>query len=225
MSNTSNVKKATPKPKITFRRLVYLVVKRIIDFSAGLFGSILLIPITIIVQICRTINHEKGPLFYDQLRIGKNGEVFKLYKFRSMVVGADEVLKTYLETHHDEAKEYKKYKKLKKDPRVTKSGEFLRKTSLDEWPQFINVLRGNMSLVGPRPYLLREKEDMGEYYDKIIKATPGLTGPWQIAGRSNVTFNDRLRIDNDYIDKLSLKNDIIIVLKTIGKVFKSDGAI
>ena len=101
----------------------------------------------------------------------------------------------------------------------------LRKTSLDEWPQFINVLRGNMSLVGPRPYLLREKEDMGEYYDKIIKATPGLTGPWQIAGRSNVTFNDRLRIDNDYIDKLSLKNDIIIVLKTIGKVFKSDGAI
>lgn len=135
------------------------------------------------------------------------------------------MLKEYLDTHPEEAIEYKKFKKLKKDPRVTKTGDFLRRTSLDEWPQFINILIGNMSLVGPRPYLLREKEDMGDYYDIIIKAKPALTGPWQIAGRSNVTFNDRMEIDKKYISNLGLKNDLLIVFKTVEKVFKSDGAI
>lgn len=215
----------TPVEKLTVKKLTYLVIKRIVDFLGGLCGVVLLIPITLVVIMFRIKNKEKGPIFYTQDRIGKNGKVFKLYKFRTMVVGADDMLKEYLDTHPEEAIEYKKFKKLKNDPRVTKTGDFLRRTSLDEWPQFINILIGNMSLVGPRPYLLREKEDMGDYYDIIIKARPALTGPWQIAGRSNVTFNDRMEIDKKYISNLGLKNDLLIVFKTVEKVFKSDGAI
>ena len=215
----------TPVEKLTFKKLTYLVIKRIVDFLGGLCGVILLIPITLVVILFRIKNKEKGPIFYTQDRIGKNGKVFKLYKFRSMVVGADNMLKEYLDSHPEENLEYKKFKKLKNDPRVTKTGNFLRRTSLDEWPQFINILIGNMSLVGPRPYLLIEKEDMGNYYDIIIKAKPALTGPWQIAGRSNVTFNDRMEIDKKYISNLGLKNDLLIVFKTVEKVFKSDGAI
>lgn len=215
----------TPVEKLTFKKLTYLVIKRIVDFLGGLCGVILLIPITLVVILFRIKNKEKGPIFYTQDRIGKNGKVFKLYKFRTMVVGADNMLKEYLDSHPEENLEYKKFKKLKNDPRVTKTGDFLRRTSLDEWPQFINILIGNMSLVGPRPYLLREKEDMGNYYDIIIKAKPALTGPWQIAGRSNVTFNDRMEIDKIYISNLGLKNDLSIVFKIVEKVFKSDGAI
>lgn len=215
----------TPVEKLTVKKLTYLVIKRIVDFLGGLCGVVLLIPITLVVILFRIKNKEEGPIFYTQDRIGKNGKVFKLYKFRTMVVGADNMLKEYLDSHPEENLEYKKFKKLKNDPRVTKTGDFLRRTSLDEWPQFINILIGNMSLVGPRPYLLREKEDMGDYYDMIIKAKPALTGPWQIAGRSNVTFNDRMEIDKKYISNLGLKNDLSIVFKTVEKVFKSDGAI
>ena len=142
-----------------------------------------------------------------------------------MVIGADEKLKKYLEENEEEAEYYKKYKKLKKDPRVTKVGNILRMTSLDEWPQFFNILIGQMSLVGPRPYLPREKEDIGEIaYKEIIKVKPGLTGPWQIAGRSNLEFKDRVMLDLEYIPKASVLTDIKIALKTIKKVIKREGA-
>lgn len=201
-------------------------VKRVIDIIAGLVGTILLIPITIGVYIARKIlKEDDGPIFYDQLRIGKNGKIFKMYKYRSMVIGADDKLKEYLAENEEAREEYSKYKKLKKDPRITKLGNFLRKTSLDEFPQFINVLKGNMSLVGPRPYLQREKDDMGEYYKYIIQCKPGITGYWQIAGRSNVTFQDRLDLDIEYYETKSLKNDIKILLKTFIKVFVKEGAI
>lgn len=209
------------KTNIAFR-----VVKRIIDIVAGLVGVILLIPITALVWIVRIIKKENtGPLFYEQLRIGKNGKQFRMYKFRSMCMNADEKLKTYLAENEEARKEYKKYKKLKNDPRITKVGCFLRKTSIDEFPQFINVLFGSMSLVGPRPYLPREKEDMGEYYSTIVKVKPGLTGPWQVAGRSNLKFEDRMKLDIDYVKNMSLKKDIKMVWKTVTKVFKKDGAI
>lgn len=209
------------KTNIAFR-----VVKRIIDIVAGLVGVILLIPITVLVWIVRIIKKENtGPLFYEQLRIGKNGKQFRMYKFRSMCMNADEKLKTYLAENEEARKEYKKYKKLKNDPRITKVGCFLRKTSLDEFPQFINVLFGSMSLVGPRPYLPREKEDMGEYYSTIVKVKPGLTGPWQVAGRSNLKFEDRMKLDIDYVKNMSLKKDIKMIWKTVTKVFKKDGAI
>ena len=138
------------------------------------------IPLTIGIAIANLICKDNGPIFYSQYRMGKNGKLFKMYKYRSMVVGADEKLKKYLEENEEARKEYKKYKKLKHDARVTKVGEFIRKTSLDEFPQFINVLKGDMSLVGPRPYLEREKEDMNGYYKYITTFKPGLTGLWQV---------------------------------------------
>lgn len=202
------------------------IIKRSIDIIAGLVGIILLIPITIIVWFVRIAKKENnGPMFFEQLRIGKDGKLFRMYKFRSMCMNADETLKKYLEENEDARKEYKKYKKLKKDPRITKVGCFLRKTSLDEFPQFINVLKGDMSLVGPRPYLPREKEDMGEYYSSIIKVKPGITGLWQIRGRSKTTFSDRLKLDLDYANKNSILMDIKILLKTFLNVCRKDGAI
>lgn len=209
-----------------FKLVIEKGIKRLIDIIGGLIGVITLIPLTIIIYIARKVLHEDdGPIFYEQLRIGKNGKTFRMYKYRSMVVGADELLKEYLEENEEARKEYKEYKKLKDDPRVTKVGNFIRKTSLDEFPQFINVLKGDMSLVGPRPYLPREKEDMGEYYTYIIKSRPGITGYWQIAGRSDVTFDDRLKMDYDYNKNSSLKNDLKILVKTVLNVMKKEGAI
>ena len=209
------------KTNIAFR-----FAKRMIDIIAGLVGVILLVPITALVWIVRIIKKENtGPLFYEQHKNGKNGKQFRMYKFRSMCMNADEKLKTYLAENEEARKEYKKYKKLKNDPRITKVGCFLRKTSLDEFPQFINVLFGSMSLVGPRPYLPREKEDMGEYYSTIVKVKPGLTGPWQVAGRSNLEFEDRMKLDIEYVKSMSIRKDIKMLWKTVTKVFKKDGAI
>ena len=208
------------------QNIIYRFIKRAIDIFAGIVGVILLIPLMIVVEIIRIAKKEnQGPLFYEQLRIGKNGKQFRMYKFRSMCMNADDTLKEYLKNNEEARKEFKKYKKLKKDPRITKVGKVLRETSLDEFPQLINVLLGNMSLVGPRPYLPREKEDMGEYYSSIIKVKPGITGYWQIRGRSKTSFNDRLKMDLQYVNNCSLKNDIKILFKTFAKVFKKDGAI
>lgn len=201
------------------------VIKRIIDIIGGLVGTIALIPLSIIIYIANLLSKDKGPLFYCQERIGKDGKIFKMYKYRSMVVGADEKLFKYLQENEEARKEYKEYKKLKNDPRVTKVGNFIRKTSLDEFPQFINVLKGEMSLVGPRPYLPREKEDMGEYYTYIIQSRPGITGYWQIAGRSDVAFEERLKMDYDYNKNKSLKTDLKLLIKTVLNVVKKEGAI
>ncbi len=198
--------------------------KRLIDILGGFVGVILLIPITIILFFANLIAKDNGPLFYTQERIGENGKVFKMYKFRSMIVGADQKLKKYLEENEEARKEYKKYKKMKNDPRVTKIGNFIRKTSIDEIPQFINVLKGEMSLVGPRPYLLREKDDMKYFYKYIVSCKPGITGYWQINGRSNVTFEERLQMDMDYFRQHDLKNDIKILEKTVEKIVRKEGA-
>lgn len=217
------------KPIIVKKRkenIAFRITKRAIDILAGLVGTILLIPITVLVWFVRIIKKENtGPLFFEQLRIGKSGKQFRMYKYRSMCMNADETLKKYLEENEVARKEYKKYKKLKNDPRITKVGCFLRKTSLDEFPQFINVLKGDMTLVGPRPYLPREKEDMGEFYSSIIKVKPGITGPWQVRGRNKLKFEDRMKLDVEYVNNMSLKRDIKIVWKTIEKVIKKDGAV
>lgn len=201
------------------------IVKRAIDIFGGIVGVITLIPLTIIIYIANLICEDNGPIFYCQERIGKDGKIFKMYKYRSMVVGADEKLHKYLDENESAREEYKKYKKLKNDPRVTKVGNFIRKTSIDEFPQFINVLKGEMSLVGPRPYLPREREDMGKYYYDIIKSRPGITGFWQISGRSSITFEDRLKMDYNYNKNVSLKTDMKLLLKTILNVVKKEGAI
>lgn len=197
------------------KKNVYRFIKRIIDIIGGLVGIVLLIPMTIVLYLISIFSKEnKGPIFYEQLRVGKNGKEFRIYKFRSMVMHADEKLWEYLNSNPEAKEEYKKYKKLREDPRITKTGKFLRKTSLDEFPQFINVIKGDMSLVGPRPYLYREKEDMGERYNEIIKVKPGLTGYWQVNGRSDVDFEERTRMDIEYIKNRNLWLDFKILIKT-----------
>ena len=204
--------------------LVGKFVKRVVDIIGGLFGVILLIPITIVISIANFFSRDNGPVFFVQERIGKNGKLFKMYKFRSMVVGADEKLVKYLEKNEEAREEYRINKKLKDDPRVTHIGEFIRKTSIDEFPQFLNILKGDMSLVGPRPYLPREQKEMGTYYDLIVKHKPGLTGLWQVNGRSDVSFEERLLLDLRYCNNSSLFYDAKILLKTFGSVVKKEGA-
>ncbi len=212
-------------PEKTDSLLIEKILKRLIDIFGGIVGTIVLMPLTIGIAIANLICKDNGPIFYSQYRMGKNGKLFKMYKYRSMVVGADEKLKKYLEENEEARKEYKKYKKLKHDTRVTKVGEFIRKTSLDEFPQFINVLKGDMSLVGPRPYLEREKEDMNGYYKYITTCKPGLTGLWQISGRSDVDFATRIDLDMQYYYNHSLKGDIKILFKTAMKLVKREGAL
>ena len=198
--------------------------KRIIDIIGGIVGVILLIPLSIGIFIGNRICGDNGPLFYTQERIGKNGKIFKMYKFRSMVVGAEEKLKELLENDELAREEYSTYKKLKNDPRVTKVGKFIRKTSLDEFPQFINVLKGEMSLVGPRAVIDGEIELFGIHKKEVLSVEPGITGLWQVSGRSDVTFKDRLDMDINYRENYNLFLDIQILFKTFSAVLNRDGA-
>lgn len=217
------------KREILFNnKVVYaitIMTKRFIDICAGVAGMCVLIPLTIILYIVKIVDKDKGPLFFSQDRIGKDGKLFKMYKFRTMVVGADDVLKKMLDEDEKAREEYAKNKKLKNDPRITKVGKFLRSTSLDEFPQFINVLKGDMSLVGPRPYLPREEEDMGYYYYYITKCKPGITGLWQVSGRSEVSFDGRLDLDLEYYrEDAGVFSDLGIAAKTVVKTLKKEGA-
>lgn len=200
----------------------YLYAKRFLDIMVSIVGIIVLIPLTIGIYIANKFVNDSGPIFYIQKRIGKNGKTFKMYKFRSMVENADQKLKRHLLDNPEANEEFKKYRKLKNDPRITKVGNFLRKTSLDEFPQFINVLKGDMSLVGPRPYLPREKRIMKKYYKVIIKAKPGLTGPWQVNGRSKTPIEERMLMDVMYVQNENFVNDTKYVLKTIENIIKRD---
>ena len=217
------VTKETPKLR-QGEALGYKILKRIVDIIGALFGIIMLVPMTIGIYIANLIVGDNGPIFYSQNRIGKDGKIFKMYKFRSMVMGADEKLEKYLEENEEARKEYKINKKLKNDPRITKIGMFIRKTSIDEFPQFVNVLKGDMSLVGPRPYLPREIDDMGRTYPYITAVKPGVTGLWQVRGRNDVTFKDRLDLDMEYFEKKSLLFEIKILFWTVSSVVCKKGA-
>ena len=218
------VTKETPKLR-QGEVLGYKILKRIVDIIGALCGIIMLVPMTIGIYIANLIVGDNGPIFYSQNRIGKDGKIFKMYKFRSMVMGADEKLEKYLEENEEARKEYKINKKLKNDPRITKIGMFIRKTSIDEFPQFVNVLKGDMSLVGPRPYLPREIDDMGKAYPYITAVKPGVTGLWQVSGRNDVTFAERLNFDIEYYHNHNLNYDVKILVKTIQKLIKKEGAL
>ena len=205
-------------------RSFYFFVKRLFDILMAIIGIIVMIPIALLVKISYMLTGDFDSIFYKQKRIGKNGEEFDFYKFRSMIPNADEVLKELLKNDKKLAKEYKINKKLEHDPRVTKMGNILRKTSLDELPQVLNIIKNDMSVIGNRPYLPREKEDMGIYYNDIIKTKPGLTGLWQVSGRSNTTFEERLKIEQFYSNELNIKLDIKIFFKTFKVVFIHIGA-
>ncbi len=211
--------------KIKIRHTISAIIKRGIDLVAGIVGCLLLIPITLFVVLSNAICKDNGPILFTQNRIGRNGKIFKMYKFRTMVVGAEGILQKHIDEQTEIGKEYIEHKKIKNDPRITKIGKFLRATSLDEFPQFINVMKGQMSLVGPRPYLPMEKEDMGEYYGYIVQMKPGVTGPWQVAGRNNLEFEDRLELDKEYCDRRGNRRDMKILVKTILKVVRKEGAI
>jgi undecaprenyl-phosphate galactose phosphotransferase len=208
----------------TIRLYLYLGIKRVFDIVVSLIGLIFLLPITIVVKICYLCTGDFGRIFFTQKRIGKNGKEFKFFKFRSMVKNADEILFKLLEENEELREEYRINKKLKDDPRITKIGKILRKTSLDELPQIINIFLGHMSLIGNRPYLPREKEDMGDYFDDILKTKPGLTGYWQVSGRSNTTFEERLKLEKYYSEHCGLRMDIKIFFKTFAVVLLRKGA-
>lgn len=216
MENVSN-------NEIVFSKHIFYFVKRFFDVIVGILGIFVLIPLILIVKIISIINGDHDSIFYSQERIGKNGKIFKLYKFRSMVPNADIELKKLLRKKKYR-EEYKLNKKIKDDPRITKVGKFLRKTSLDEVPQFINILKGDMAFVGNRPYLPREKEDMADSYNDIVATKPGLTGYWQVNGRSDISFKKRLELEQFYSNNCSLMLDVKIIFKTIKVVIMRNGA-
>ena len=201
-----------------------VIFKRFIDIGIGIIGCLLLIPLTIYVKIVNLKYGDKGPVFFTQDRIGKDGKLFKIYKYRTMVQGADKILEKLMAENPSIREEYTINKKLAHDPRITKAGQFLREKSLDEFPQFINVVKGQMSVVGPRPYLLKEKEDMGENYKHIVSMKPGLSGMWQTHGRSDVTFEQRLLLDNYYAHNWNIWLDLTIIYRTISLVLHGRGA-
>lgn len=171
---------------ISIRKTMFLACKRAFDIFCSLIGLILLSPLFLIVSIIIKID-SKGPVFLVQKRIGKNGKEFNFYKFRSMVVNADNILFEMLEKDPKMKEEYEKNKKLNHDPRITKIGRFIRRYSIDELPQLLNILKGDMSVIGNRPYLPREKKDMNGYFDEIVKTKPGLTGYWETSLYANIS--------------------------------------
>ena len=205
------------------KRVIYFTIKRLFDILFSIIGIILMIPIMIIIKIIYMCTGDFSSMFYSHERIGKDGKVFKLYKFRTMVPNADEVLKKLLK-HKKYRREWQKNHKLEDDPRITKVGKFLRKSSLDELPQFINVLKNDMSLIGPRPLVEGELE---KYHGKAKiyqSIKPGITGWWACNGRSDTTYKRRLELEYYYVKNCSILMDIAVVFLTIKAVLFKTGA-
>lgn len=202
--------------------MIYSFFKRFVDIVGSSVALVVFaLPFAIIAILIKRVDH--GPVFFKQTRIGKNGKPFKMYKFRSMVVNAEQKLK-------EDPKLYQKYidngYKLPEgeDPRVTGIGRLMRKTSIDELPQFINILKGDMSIVGPRPVVKGELANYGDRIDEFLSMKPGAMGLWQASGRSNITYPERCDVELDYIRNASFFYDIKIFFMTLASIFKGDGA-
>jgi Undecaprenyl-phosphate galactose phosphotransferase WbaP len=198
-------------------------VKRVMDVVATLLGGALILPLILLLSLLVWMESRR-PVFYKDQRMGRNGRLFSCIKFRTMVPDAEELLQRMLKEDEEMRNEYIKYHKLRDDPRVTRIGRFLRKTSLDELPQIWNVLRGEMSLVGPRPYLPRESEDIGTRQSEILRVTPGITGPWQVAGRNDRSFSERVQMDADYVHDWSVWLDLLLLTRTVHSLLFSRNA-
>jgi lipopolysaccharide/colanic/teichoic acid biosynthesis glycosyltransferase len=198
----------------------YLISKRIIDICGAIIGLVCLSWLFLIVAILIKLEDPKGPVIFKQIRIGKDGKEFYMYKFRSMVTDAEELLDSLLRYNEISGAMFK----MKEDPRVTKIGKFIRKTSIDELPQLWNVLKGEMSLVGPRPPLPREVKLYSEYDKQRLLVTPGCTGLWQVSGRNELGFNEMVALDIKYIKERSIYFDMKIIIKTILIIINSKGA-
>lgn len=200
-------------------RFVYHSMKRLFDIVAATCGIVILSPLMIIIAVLIKAE-DHGPVFYKQVRVGKNGKTFKMYKFRSMFVNADKMLDRLKDQNDVDGPMFK----MKDDPRVTKIGHFIRKHSLDELPQFLNVLKGDMSLVGPRPPLPSEVAEYSEYDKQRLFVTPGCTGLWQATERNEVGFNEMVQLDIQYIKRASFIFDLWIIWKTVEIVIKPNGS-
>ncbi|WP_421430360.1 sugar transferase [Lactiplantibacillus plantarum] len=202
------------------RRYGYRFIKRVFDFVASLLGLIILSPLFLIIAIAIKVEDPKGAVFYSQTRLGRGEVPFKMYKFRSMVSNADELLEKLLKDNEIDGAMFK----MQDDPRVTKIGRFIRKYSIDELPQLLNVLQGSMSLVGPRPPLPREVEEYSDYDKQRLAVKPGCTGLWQATVRNSVGFDEMVKLDLTYISKRSVAFDVYILFETVVIMFKPNGA-
>ncbi|OAA86932.1 sugar transferase [Clostridium ljungdahlii] len=197
----------------------YYFIKRCIDLILSFMGIIVFSPMMLMVSIAIKLD-SKGPAIFFQMRVGKNGKLFKMYKFRSMVDDAEELLDKLQSKNEMTGPMFK----IKKDPRITRVGKFIRKTSIDELPQLFNVIKGDMSLVGPRPNLPHEVEKFTEYQKKKLLVKPGLTCYWQVMGRSSIDFDDWMRLDLEYIKDRSTMLDIKLIFRTLGVFFGDKNA-
>lgn len=208
-------------PKKVQKINLYKYVKRGFDIILSLIGLILLSPIFLIIALAIKYD-SRGPVFFVHKRIGKNGKQIGLYKFRSMVCNAEELIKSFTP---EQMKEYRENYKLQNDPRITRVGKILRKTSLDELPQLINILKGDLSIIGPRPVIKDELEKYEQNKEKFLSVTPGLTGYWAANGRSDTTYEQRMSMELFYVDNMSWKLDCKVFVKTVLSVLKKEGAI
>ena len=198
--------------------------KKFSDLLMSIIVFPLLIPIMLYIAYKIRKEEPGSSILFKQERLGQNGEVFVCYKFRTMFEESDEKLSTYLSEHPEEVEFYDTYHKYKNDPRITKIGDTLRRTSLDEFPQIFNIVKNEMSFIGPRPYMLNEKEKIGEDIDTVLTVKPGITGLWQVSGRSDVDFHSRVELDVWYTRNWNLWMDMVILLKTVKTVLVRDGA-
>ena len=201
----------------------YRVVKRCLDISLILISMPVMMLLLGVVSLVVRLG-SPGPVFYSHRRIRKGGAFFSMWKFRTMCVNSAEVLEDYLARHPDARAEWDETHKLRRDPRITSLGAFLRRYSLDELPQLWNVLNGTMSLVGPRPIVAAEVEKYGDCFDCYCRVKPGLTGLWQVSGRSELSYDARVALDCEYVERWSLTKDFVILLRTFASVVNQDGA-
>ena len=207
-------------PALLFR---YRMIKRCMDICFVLLALPVLLPLFGVIAVAMMWT-SPGPIFFSHRRIRKNGAFFSMWKFRTMCVNSTEVLEDYLKLHPEARSEWYTSRKLRVDPRVTPLGAFLRRFSLDELPQIWNVLMGTMSLVGPRPIVAAEVEKYGNSFQSYCRVKPGLTGLWQVSGRSELTYDARVALDCMYVDRWSLTRDVVIIMKTFAAVVHQDGA-
>lgn len=219
-----NINTSNQQIEITYQKtdkIAYKFVKRLIDIILSLVAIVILSPVFLIVALIIRFD-SKGKVVFGHERIGKNMKKIKVYKFRSMYENSAEIFENFTD---EQKKEYYINFKLDNDPRITRVGGFLRKTSLDELPQLFNILKGDMSIVGPRPIVEKEISKYGEYIETVFSVLPGLTGYWQANGRSDTTYEERVQMDMYYIKNRSLLLDIKIILKTFISVIKKEGAV
>ncbi len=218
--NDKDILTIPKKSKSLVLKNQYKITKRTADILVSLIGLIFLSPLFLIISIAVKLD-SKGPAFFVHKRIGKDGKIINVYKFRTMVDNAEGLIRKFTP---EQLKKFNENFKLEDDPRITRIGKFLRKTSLDELPQLLNILKGELSIIGPRPVVSNEIERYGENKEKFLSVTPGLTGYWAANGRSCTTYEERMQMELYYVDNISLKTDIEIFFKTIILVLKREGA-